>query len=54
MKFTIGQSVRYVPGYRGYYAATVVDYEYGTAFRYIIEFSSGLQISAHEDELEAV
>lgn len=54
MKFTIGQSVRYIPGYRGYFAATVVDYDYGAATRYIIEFSSGLQISVYEDELEAL
>lgn len=54
MKYSIGQSVRYIPGYRGYFAATVVEYAYGTAFRYVIEFSSGLQISAHEDDMEAI
>lgn len=53
MKYDIGQSVRYIPGYRGYFAATVVDYDYGAATSYIIEFSSGLQISVWEDELEA-
>ena len=52
MKYDIGQSVRYIPGYRGYFAATVVDYDYSMS--YIIEFSSGLQISVWEDELEAV
>ncbi|EQN50854.1 hypothetical protein HMPREF0326_05717 [Desulfovibrio sp. 3_1_syn3] len=54
MKYAIGQSVRYIPGYRGYFAATVVDYDYGAASRYIIEFSSGLQLSAWEDELEVI
>lgn len=54
MKYDIGQSVRYIPGFRGYYAATVVDYDYGAASRYIIEFSSGLRISAYEDELEVI
>lgn len=52
MKYDIGQSVTLVEGYRGYHAATVVDYEYGHAFRYIIELSSGLQLSVYEDELE--
>lgn len=52
MKYDIGQSVNLVEGYRGYHAATVVDYEYGHVFRYIIEFSSGRQISVYEDELE--
>lgn len=54
MKYAIGQSVHYIPGYRGYFAATVVDYDYGAASRYIIEFSSGLQLSAWEDELEVI
>lgn len=54
MKYAIGQRVRYVPGYRGYFAATVVDYDYGAGTSYIIEFSSGLQISVWEDELEAI
>ena len=54
MKYAIGQSVRYIPGYRGYFAATVMDYDYGAASRYIIEFSSGLQLSAWEDELEVI
>lgn len=54
MKYAIGQSVRYIPGYRCYFAATVVDYDYGAASRYIIEFSSGLQLSAWEDELEVI
>lgn len=52
MKFNIGDTVYYVTGYRGYHAATVVDYEYGHALRCIIEFSSGLQLSVYEDELE--
>ena len=54
MKYAIGQQVRFIPGYRGYFAATVADYDYGAASRYIIEFSSGLQLSAWEDELEAI
>lgn len=54
MKYDIGQQVRYILGYRGYFAATVVDYDYGAATSYIIEFSSGLQVSAWEDELEAI
>ena len=54
MKYAIGQQVHYIPGYRGYFAATVVDYDYGASTSYIIEFSSGLQISTWEDELEAV
>lgn len=52
MKYDIGDTVYYVTGFRGYHAATVVDYEYGHALRYIIEFSSGRQISVCEDELE--
>lgn len=52
MKYDIGQDVRYIPGYRGYHAATVVDYEHGPAVRYVIEFTSGRQISVYEDELE--
>ena len=52
MKFNIGVTVYYVTGYRGYHAATVVNYEYGPAVRYIIELSSGRQISVYEDELE--
>lgn len=54
MKYAIGQSVHYIPGYHGYFAATVVDYDYGAATSYIIEFSSGLQLSAWEDELEVI
>lgn len=52
MKFNIGDTVYYVTGYRGYHAATVVDYEYGPAVRYTVELSSGLQLSVYEDELE--
>lgn len=52
MKYDIGQSVTLIDGYRGYHTATVVDYEYGHALRCIIEFSSGLQLSVYEDELE--
>ncbi|WP_303172675.1 adhesin [uncultured Desulfovibrio sp.] len=54
MKYAIGQQVRYVPGWRGYFSATVLDYDYGAASHYIIEFSSGLRLSAWEDELEAL
>lgn len=54
MKYEIGHDVRYIPGYHGYFAATVVDYDYGAATSYIIEFSSGLRLSAWEDELEAL
>lgn len=54
MKYAIGQSVRYIPGYRGYFAATIVNYDYGAATSYIIEFTSGLRLSAWEDELEAI
>lgn len=52
MKYAIGQSVIFPEGYRGYRCATVVDYEYGPAVRYVIEFSSGLQLSVYEDQLE--
>jgi hypothetical protein len=37
----------------GWHAATVVDYEYGPGgARYIIELTSGKQITCYEDELE--
>lgn len=52
MKFNIGDNVEYVTGYRGYHAAVVVEHECGHVVRHIIEFSSGLQISVYEDELE--
>ncbi len=48
-EYRIGDRVRYIPGYKGYFAAEVV----GFSFPYIIiELSSGLQISCYEDELE--
>jgi hypothetical protein len=47
--YTIGDRVRYLPGYKGYFAAEIVGYD-GT--RLIIEFSSGKQISCWADELE--
>lgn len=48
--YAIGDSVRYIPGYRGYFNAIIVAADPSTSW--IIEFSSGLQISAWEDELE--
>ncbi|MCL1985466.1 MAG: hypothetical protein FWG59_03360 [Betaproteobacteria bacterium] len=47
--FSVGDDVRYIPGHRGYYSAVVVGYA-GT--RLVIEFYSGLRISAWPDELE--
>lgn len=52
MKYDIGQSVILPGGYRGYRCATGVDYEFGPAVRYIIEFSSGLRLYVYEDQLE--
>jgi hypothetical protein len=50
MNFGIGDRVRYIPGYKGYFYAEVV----GDDPPYIvIEFSSGKQISVYPDELEA-
>ena len=46
----IGDRVRYIPGFKGWFAAEVVEFD-GT--RIIIEFSSGKQISCWADELEA-
>lgn len=51
MSFQIGEAVRYIPGYRGYHAATVVGIE-GATGEYIIEFTSGKRVTAWEDELE--
>jgi hypothetical protein len=48
-KYAVGDKVRYIPSYKGYYAAEVVGFD-GT--RIIIEFSSGKQISCWADELE--
>jgi hypothetical protein len=48
-EYSIGDRVRYIPGYKGYFAAEIVDYD-GT--RPVIEFSSGKQISCWPDELE--
>jgi hypothetical protein len=47
--FSIGDRVRYIPGYRGWYAAEVVDDDYPYV---VIEFSSGKQISVRPDDLE--
>ena len=48
--YQIGDEVRYIPGYKGYFAADVVDFD---GVRIIIEFSSGKQISCWPDGLEA-
>ena len=50
MSFDIGDRVRYVSGYKGYFAAEIVAYD---GARLVIEFSSGKQISCWADELEA-
>lgn len=49
--YAIGDSVRYIPGYRGYFDAIIVSDD-DPSSSWIIEFFSGLQISAREDELE--
>jgi hypothetical protein len=45
----IGDVVRYTPGFKGHFTATVVDYN---GLRYVIEFESGFQMSVREDDLE--
>jgi hypothetical protein len=47
--FSIGDQVRYIPGFKGYFAAEVVGFD---GLRLVIEFSSGMQITCWEDELE--
>jgi hypothetical protein len=47
--YEIGDQVRYIPGYKGYHAAEVMDYD-GT--RPVIEFSSDKQITCWPEELE--
>lgn len=51
MNFQISDAVRYIPGFLGYHAATIIDIEKGTG-KYIVELTSGKQITAWEDELE--
>lgn len=50
----IGDRVRYIPGYKGYFAAEVVGFDclplLGT--RVVIEFSSGKRVDCWPDELE--
>lgn len=48
--YAIGDSVRHIPGCRGWFNAIIVAAD--TSASWIIEFSSGLHISAGEDELE--
>jgi hypothetical protein len=50
MDYEIGDAVIYTPGHMGYHSATIVGFD---GFKVIIEFSSGKQISAWENELDA-
>jgi len=50
-EFKTGDHVRYIPGYRGYFAAEIVDRD---GLRFVIEFSSGLILTCWADELEAI
>ncbi len=54
MKHAIGDSVYYIPGYVGYHSATIVDYGCTHSEEYIIAFTSGKEIGAREDDLEAL
>jgi hypothetical protein len=48
-ELTVGERVRYTPGYKGYFMAEVVGFD---GKQIVIEFSSGKQISCWADELE--
>ena len=49
--FKLGDSVRYLPGFKGYFNAEIVGYD---GLRLLIEFSSGLILTCWADELEAI
>jgi hypothetical protein len=48
MDYEVGDAVIYTPGYMGYHSATIVGFD---GYKVIIEFSSGKQISAWENDL---
>ena len=51
MSFRKGDSVRYIPGYRGWHEAVIIGYD-AVRCQYVIELSNGKELCAYEDELE--
>lgn len=51
MAFQKGDSVNYIPGYKGWHSATVIGFD-SDRMQYLIELSNGKELNVWEDELE--